>query len=77
MLNERSLVDVLPIIVGSLKEECYELEECEKQLALEIAVKSYDTKLSIQSIYKSKSFVKMSSIFNHNKTIKYKFILFI
>jgi transposase len=39
MLNERSVVEVLPIIVGSLKEECYELEQCEKQLALEIAVK--------------------------------------
>ena len=39
MLNERSVVDVLPIIANSLKEECYELEKCEKQLALEIAVK--------------------------------------
>jgi transposase len=39
MLNERSVVDVLPIIANSLKEECYELEQCEKQLALEIAVK--------------------------------------
>jgi len=39
MLNERSVVDVLPIIAGSLKEECYELEECEKHLALEIAIK--------------------------------------
>jgi transposase len=39
MLNERSVVEVLPIIAGSLKEECYELEQCEKQFALEIAVK--------------------------------------
>jgi transposase len=39
MLNERSVVDVLPIIAGSLKEECYKLEKCEKQLALEIAIK--------------------------------------
>ena len=39
MLNERSVGDVLPIIAGTLKEECYELEECEKQLAVEIASK--------------------------------------
>jgi len=39
MLNERSVVDVLPIIANSLREECYELEECEKHLALEIATK--------------------------------------
>jgi transposase len=39
MLNERSVVEVLPIIANSLKDECYHLEECEKQLALEIAVK--------------------------------------
>jgi len=39
MLNERSVVDVLPIIAESLKEECYQLEECEKHLAMEIAIK--------------------------------------
>jgi transposase len=39
MLNERSVVEVLPIIANSLKEECYELEQCEHQLALEIATK--------------------------------------
>lgn len=39
MLNERSVVEVLPIIANSLKEECYELERCEKQLAIEIASK--------------------------------------
>lgn len=39
MLNERSVVEVLPIIANSLKEECYELEQCEKQLAVEIASK--------------------------------------
>lgn len=39
MLNERSVLELLPIIAGSLKEECYELEQHEKQLAVEIASK--------------------------------------
>ena len=39
MVNERSVVEVLPIIANSLKEECYELERCEKELAFEIASK--------------------------------------
>ena len=39
MLSERSVVEVLPIIANSLKEECYELEQCEKQLAIEIATR--------------------------------------
>ncbi len=46
MLNERSVVEILPIIAESLKEECYELERCEKQLAIEIA-----TKLGVASRY--------------------------
>jgi len=39
MLNERSVVEILPIIASSLKEECYELEACERHLAIEIASK--------------------------------------
>lgn len=39
ILHERSLVEVLPIIANSLKEECYELEQSEKNLAMEIATK--------------------------------------
>ncbi len=46
MLNERSVVEILPIIAESLKEECYELERCEKQFAIEIA-----TKLGVASRY--------------------------
>ncbi len=39
LFNERSMVEVLPIIANSLKEECYELERCERQLAIEIVSK--------------------------------------
>jgi transposase len=39
MLNKRSVAEVLPIIANSLKEECYELERCERQIAIEIASK--------------------------------------
>lgn len=39
MLKERSVVEILPIIANSLKEECYELERSEQLLALEIASK--------------------------------------
>jgi len=39
MLNEMCVVEILPIIANSLKEECYELEACERHLAIEIALK--------------------------------------
>ena len=39
LLKKRNVVEILPIIANSLKQECYELEQHEKQIALEIAAK--------------------------------------
>lgn len=54
VLKERNVVEILSILANSLKEECYELERHEKQIALEIASKlgvasrSYVDDLSIR-----------------------------
>ena len=39
MLSKRNIVEVLPLIAGSLKQECYELDDCERSFALQIATK--------------------------------------